>query len=113
MHKFISERYSVLSEFTPEERKHWFSLKDKGVLPHIDTLYYTVSISGDSNENDSQGLKELISELSRLKKQKMTNPAENVVFCDLEVMPTGFSIYEFQLRLNETFDIFIGRYLYI
>lgn len=111
MHKFISERYSVLSEFTPEERKHWFSLKDKGVLPHIDTLYYTVSISGDSNENDSQGLKELISELSRLKKQKMTNPAENVVFCDLEVMPTGFSIYEFQLRLNETFDIFIGRYL--
>lgn len=111
MHKFISERYSVLSEFTPEERKHWFSLKDKGVLPHIDTLYYTVSISGDSNENDSQGLKELISELSCLKKQKMTNPAENVVFCDLEVMPTGFSIYEFQLRLNETFDIFIGRYL--
>ena len=111
MHKFISERYSVLSEFTPEERKHLFSLKDKGVLPHIDTLYYTVSISGDSNENDSKGLKELISELSRLKKQKMTNPAENVVFCDLEVMPTGFSIYEFQLRLNETFDIFIGRYL--
>lgn len=86
-------------------------MKAHAVLPHIDTLYYTVSISGDSNENDSQGLKELISELSRLKKQKMTNPAENVVFCDLEVMPTGFSIYEFQLRLNETFDIFIGRYL--
>lgn len=104
-------RYSALRDFSAEERKHWFSMKAHAVLPHIDTLYYTVSISGDSNENDSQGLKELISELSRLKKQKMTNPAENVVFCDLEVMPTGFSIYEFQLRLNETFDIFIGRYL--
>ena len=102
---------SVWSEFSKEERKYFFDRRQKGVLPHIDTLYYTVSISGDSNENDSQGLKELISELSRLKKQKMTNPAENVVFCDLEVMPTGFSIYEFQLRLNETFDIFIGRYL--
>lgn len=102
---------SAWSEFSKEERKYFFDRRQKGVLPHIDTLYYTVSISGDSNENDSQGLKELISELSRLKKQKMTNPAENVVFCDLEVMPTGFSIYEFQLRLNETFDIFIGRYL--
>lgn len=102
---------SAWSEFSKEERKYFFDRRQKGVLPHIDTLYYTVSISGDSNENDSQGLKELISELSRLKKQKMTNPAENVVFCDLEVMSTGFSIYEFQLRLNETFDIFIGRYL--
>lgn len=104
-------RYSALRDFSPEERKHWFSIKAHAVLPHIDTLYYTVSIAGDSNENDSPGLKELIGELSRLKKRKMTNPAENVVFCDLEVMPTGFSIYEFQLRLNETFDIFIGRYL--
>ncbi len=104
-------RYSALQDFSPEERKHWFSMKAHAVLPHIDTLYYTVSIVGDSNENDSEGLKELIGELSRLKKRKMTNPAENVVFCDLEVMPTGFSIYEFQLRLNETFDIFIGRYL--
>ena len=104
-------RYSALQDFSPEERKHWFSMKAHAVLPHIDTLYYTVSIAGDSNENDSEGLKELIGELSRLKKRKMTNPAENVVFCDLEVMPTGFSIYEFQLRLNETFDIFIGRYL--
>ena len=111
MHKFIPERYSVLSEFSPEERKYWFFLKDKAVLPHIDTLYYSVSIAGDTNDNPSSGLKELISELSRLKKRKMTSPAETVLFCDLEVMPTGFSIYEFQLRLNETFDIFIGRYL--
>ena len=104
-------RYSALSDFSPEERKHWFSMKAHAVLPHIDTLYYSVSIAGDCNENPSPGLKELIAELSRLKKQKMTNPGENVLFCDLEVMPTGFSIYEFQLRLNETFDIFIGRYL--
>ena len=102
---------SVWNELSEEERKYFFDRRQKGVLPHIDTLYYTVSIAGDSNENDSEGLKELIGELSRLKKRKMTNQAENVVFCDLEVMPTGFSIYEFQLRLNETFDIFIGRYL--
>ena len=104
-------RYSALREFSAEERKRWFSLKAHAVLPHIDTLYYTVSISGDSNENESSGLKDLISELSRLKKRKATNPAENVPFMDLEVMPTGFSIYEFRLSLNETFDIFIGRYL--
>ena len=60
-------RYSALRDFSAEERKHWFSMKAHAVLPHIDTLYYTVSISGDSNENDSQGLTELISELSRLK----------------------------------------------
>ncbi len=104
-------RYSALRDFSAEERKHWFSMKAHAVLPHIDTLYYTVSISGDSNENESPGLKDLISELSRLKKRKATNPAENVPFMDLEVMPTGFSIYEFRLSLNETFDIFIGRYL--
>lgn len=102
---------AVMQEFTADERKYFFFRRQKGVLPHIDTLYYSVSIAGDTNENSSPGLQELISELSRLKKRKMTNPGENVLFCDLEVMPTGFSIYEFQLRLNETFDIFIGRYL--
>ena len=102
---------SVWSEFTKEEQKYFFGRRQKGVLPHIDTLYYTVSIAGDKNENDSEGLKNLIATLSDLKKRKMSNPQENVTFCDLEVMPTGFSIYEFQLRLNETFDIFIGRYL--
>lgn len=104
-------RYPTLGEFSPEERIHWFSLKAHAVLPHIDTLYYSVSIEGDSNENDAAGLRTLIGELSRLKKRKMTSPGETVLFCDLEVMPTGYAIYEFQLRLNETYDIFIGRYL--
>ena len=111
MQVFDEKRYSVLYEFSAKERKRWFYLKEKSVLPHIDTLYYSVSIAGDSNENNSPGLQDLIGELAVRKKQKMSNPAETVTFCDLEVMATGFSIYEFRLSLNETFDIFIGRYL--
>ncbi len=111
MQVFSCSRYSALAEFSKEERQKWFSLTERKVLPHIDTLYYTVSIKYDDAYNPPKEVTQLINELDAQKKTKRANMSSQLYFFDLEVMATGFSIYEYRLSYNETFDIFIGKYL--
>ena len=100
----------VFSEFTPEEQTNFFDLSRDKVVSHIDTLYYTVSIYNDSNEV-SEGLQELLDVLKALKQQKAFSYSSMVDFYGLSVENIRFVHYEYCLRLNENFDIFISSIL--
>ncbi len=99
---------SLKDEFSKKEMKKWFWRQEKKVLPHIDTLYYSVSIFADCPDNNDKGVFRLLRDLAELKQQKLAAMQLDVEFCGLSVMSTGFSIYQYRLCMNETFDIFIA-----
>lgn len=98
----------IFAEFSPEEQKKYFGVKEKKVSHHVDTLYYSISLYDDKTDSDNQCLSALISYLSKLKSEKLSKPGVDLIFCGLDVVPTGFSIYQYHLQLNECFDIFIA-----
>ena len=102
-------RSSVFNEFTPAERRKWFSLTGKKVISHIDTFYYVVKIAGDHNENPE--VQRLLDDVKESEGQKIAAIGEDVFFMDLAMMSNGFSIYEYRLSMNETFDIFFASTL--
>lgn len=105
------QQSKILDEFTPEEQKQWFDLNYKAVRQHVDTLYYTVSVLGDCNDTEHEGMLAFLSDLAEAKERKCANPPDDVLMFGLSVEMTGAHGYDYQLRLNENFDIFIARYL--
>lgn len=116
------KRSEIFNEFTPEEQEYWFSIKEKAVAHHVDTLYYSVYIKGDrSNIDDPRiigvsGDDEhpvqigLVGDLDVLKEAKRADPSSSVEFHGLQVMPYGgYSIYSYWIQEPEKFDIFIAR----
>lgn len=100
----------IFGEFSPKEQDRYFSLLRDKVRPHVDTLYYTVSIFQDSNEG-SEGMQLLLDRLRGLKIQKSAFPSASLYFFDLSVELKRFVHYDFCLSLGEHFDIFISSIL--
>ena len=100
----------IFGEFSPEEQDRYFDIKKEGVRAHVDTLYYTVSIQNDSNECP-KGVEALLNQLSGFKVQKAMYPAKTIDFFGLNLETTRFVHYEFCLRMEEKFDIFISSIL--
>lgn len=106
------KKSSAFGEFSSEAQKEWFDLTRDKVCSHIDTLYYTVSVFNDSNENPLTA--HLIQDIMELRKQKSLNPSALVQFpikergksYDLEVTLRRYPPYEYCLSFNENFDIF-------
>lgn len=99
----------VFSEFTPKEQEYHFSLSDRKVTNHVDTMYYSCTIFGDSNQNDN--IAALLVDLRDLKKRKADCYSNDIDFFGLSVECTRFVHYEYCLRLNEMFDIFVSSTL--
>lgn len=100
----------VYSEFTAEEQIEYFDLARQKVTSHIDTLYYTVSIHNDSNDV-SEYMQAMLDRLKVLRQQKASSYSATVDFYGLSVENIRFVHYEYCLRLNENFDIFISSML--
>lgn len=100
----------VFSEFTPSEQNYHFDLKKEKVMAHVDTLYYACFICGDSNACE-ENMQALLDQLKALKSQKAADYNSYVEFFGLSVENVRFSNYEYCLRLEENFDIFISSYL--
>ena len=100
----------IFGEFSPEEQNRYFNLSKEKVCAHVDTLYYTVSISDDSNECPP-GVEELLNTLQSEKIKKALYPSQAVEFFGLSLETTRFVHYEYCLRLEEQFDIFISSIL--
>ena len=100
----------IFGEFSPEEQDRYFDLKKEKVCAHVDTLYYTVSIYNDSNDCPP-GVEALLLQLKELKEQKVQFPSKAVEYFGLNLEPTRFIHYEYCLRLNEQFDIFVSSLL--
>ena len=109
INKFMKQS-PVCSEFSPDDQTYWFDLSRDKVTSHVDTLYYTVEIYNDSNEPKEE-LVALLDQLRCLKHQKAQNYEAQVDFFGLSVENTRFVHYEYCLKLNENFDIFIASFL--
>ena len=107
--KFVKQS-PVFPEFTPEEQDYFFDLSRDKVVSHIDTLYYTVSIHNDSNDV-SEYMQAMLDRLKVLRQQKASSYSATVDFYGLSVENIRFVHYEYCLRLNENFDIFISSML--
>ena len=105
------EQYKAFSELSPHEKIEHFSIKDRCVKSHVDTLYYSVSVCSDNGEEPPEGILGLLTDLEALKQNKLVSYEAYVEFFGLSVENIRFANYEYCLRLNETFDIFIARYL--
>lgn len=103
------QRAQIFNEFSFEEQKKYFALKEKKVTHHIDTLYYSVSIKDDVVDNKDAGVIGLCGMLAEAKEKKQLDPSLELDFFGLDVSVTGFSIYQYHLLLNENFDIFIAK----
>ncbi len=106
----IIKQSPIFGEFTPEESNYWFNLSKEKVCAHVDTLYYTVSVYDDSNDC-SEEMRALLNELAWYKSQKVFNSSAQVEFFGLNVEKTRFVHYEYCLRLEEQFDIFVSSIL--
>lgn len=100
----------IFGEFTPEEQDRYFNLSKEKVCAHVDTLYYTVSIFNDSNDCP-EGVQAMLDQLKGLKIQKALYPSSSFEFFGLSLEHTRFVHYEYCLRLDECFDIFISSIL--
>lgn len=106
-----ASRSKIFDEFSSGEQERYFSVKDKCVCSHIDTLYFFVKIRNDTNDTEDAGMLELLGELADLKEKKKSSYAMMLDFHGLSVEATGFSIYEYRLSLDEMFDVFISSYI--
>jgi len=100
----------IFGEFSPEEQNRYFNLSKEKVCAHVDTLYYTVSIFEDSNECPP-GVEELLNTLGAINIKKKLAPSQTIEFYGLSLETTRFVHYEYCLRLDEQFDIFVSSIL--
>ena len=61
----------IFTEFSQEEQKKHFGVKEKKVCHHVDTFYYSITLDGDKSDNENVYLSILINNLKRLKNQKL------------------------------------------
>lgn len=100
----------IFAEFTPEEQESFFGFSAKKVVPHIDTLYFSVFIHNDRNDCD-ENMQALLSRLKGLRDDKAQNYSAQIDFFGLSVENVRFSNYEFCLSCPEYYDIFLSSYL--
>lgn len=99
--------YNELSEL---HRKEYFDLKSSKYLHNIDTLYYSVFIKGDSN--DDEHVKHFVEEIKELKQNLMITNEEGLEFIeDVEIMMGRHSDYTCRLSVRDCFDIFITTHI--
>ena len=108
-------RSKVYGEFTPEDQKYWFSIKNKAVSHHIDTLYYSIFLSDDDVNCSNPGLIALLKVLHEKKLEKQDNLSAEVEFYGMSVHSFGAQVaggmYMNHLSYGDDFDVFITDYI--
>jgi len=100
----------IFGEFSPEEQDRYFDLSREKVCAHVDTLYYTVSIFNDGNDCP-EVVAQLLADLHNAKIKKTLYPTSVSEFYGLSMQTTRFVHYEYCLRREEEFDIFVSSIL--
>ena len=111
----VVERSEVFDEFTPEEQEFYFSIKEKAVSHHVDTLYYSVFIKGDEVEVRDRRIISFLENLREAKQHKLSRLDEEIDFFGLSVGAFGAAIsagmYMNRLSYGEDFDVFVSDYI--
>lgn len=101
-------RTKIYKEFDKETNKKYFDTKGNCILENVDTLYYSVFLKSDTNENID--IKPLLFELDKLK-SILKDTKEQQFYKDIELKLGGYSIYTYRLQEPDLYDIFISDYL--
>ena len=111
----VVKRSKIFDEFTPEEQELYFSIKEKAVSHHVDTLYYSVYIKDDEVQISNPSIIGLLQALREAKERKLSCVSEEVTFFDFSVSAFGAAIsagmYMNRLSYGEDFDVFISDYI--
>ena len=111
----VVKRSKIFDEFTPEEQEFYFSIKEKAVSHHVDTLYYSVHIKNDEVRVKDERLISFLEALREVKENKLACASEEVTFFDFSVSAFGAAIsagmYMNRLSFGEDFDVFISDYI--
>ncbi len=111
----VVKRSLIFNEFTAEEQEKYFSIKEKAVSHHVDTLYYSVFLKDDDVNTTDHRINGLLEQLRERKQVKLNNTKEDVQFFDLSVGAFGAAVsaglYMNRLTYEENFDIFITDYI--
>ena len=111
----VVKRSEIFDEFTPEEQEFYFSIKEKAVSHHVDTLYYSVFIKDDEVEVRDNRIIGFLQALRFAKENKLSRLDEEVNFFGLSVGAFGAAIsagmYMNRLSYGEDFDVFISDHI--
>lgn len=103
------KRTKIYSEFTEDKQKDFFYISEKKCLPHVDTLYYSVYLKGDSKDSPSENIKNFLYILSEYKK-RMQEEQEDFWYDyknSLLYRKKVHAIYNHCIGLDSFFDIYI------
>ena len=111
----VVQRSDIFNEFTAEEQEKYFSITEKAVSHHVDTLYYSVFLKDDDANTTDIRINGLLEHLQEQKRVKLNNVQEDVQFMGLSVGAFGAAVsaglYMNRLTCEENFDIFITDYI--
>lgn len=111
----VVQRSTIFNEFTADEQEKYFSIKEKAVSHHVDTLYYSVFLKDDDVNTTDTRINGLLEQLRERKQVKLNNVQDDVQFMGLSVGAFGAAVsaglYMNRLTYEENFDIFITDYI--
>lgn len=111
MIKISVKQTRACEEMAPEERSYWFDVRDKAVLHHIDTFYYSVYLKEPDADDDEAWiiLFSFLNRLRELKAEKKTDRTRELRYQDLgfTLELRSFSNYDICFSRGEDFDVFI------
>lgn len=112
-----SFRSMIFNEFNYEERQNWFDIKDKKFLNTIDTLYYSVFITGDFSP-DTKDRKVInwrnfwnrhLAQLRLFDDPAFTSIPGLPYYFNLSSFSYGSGTYEMCLSRPDNYDIFFAK----
>lgn len=105
-----TKRSSFFKELSKEYQDKYFDLKRDKYLHNIDTLYYSIFIKGDSN--DDEHVNHFVEDIKELKQNLMILNEESIDFMeDMEIMMGRHADYTCRLSVRDCYDIFITTHI--
>ena len=107
------KRSSFFKELDVLRQKEFFDLSYKKIIPHIDTLYYTVSLEDDIVGQTSEKILEMVDFLNECKLQVQNNKDDMWLYYEDDILYRNrtFKLYNHCLGKEGFFDIFVATKL--
>lgn len=108
-----TKRSIFFRELNEEQQNKFFDLKKCKVIPHIDTLYYTVSLQGDTIGDVDPSIIEMIEFLNECKNQVVENKEDMWLYYEDDILYRNrtFKLYSNCIGKEGYYDIFIANSL--
>lgn len=105
-----TKRSVFFNELTDDLRKKYFDLKKSKYLHNIDTLYYSVFLKNDSN--DDECVSHFIEDIKSSKESLLSSGEESFDFVEgFEILRGRHSDYAHRLSVRDCYDIFVTTHI--